>query len=69
MKNRLLLKYLIETLRMEHEIELRDEENYRLFNCSSNSQALEPYFNREVIQWFVSENCKVVILTGETEWI
>ena len=35
-----VLKDLIELLRMEHEIELRDEDNNRLFNCSSWSQAL-----------------------------
>lgn len=62
---KVILKHLIEKLRMEHEIELRNEDNYRLFNCSSNSQALEPYFNREVVEWFTGENRKVVILIGE----
>lgn len=69
MKNRLLLKDLIETLRFEHEIEIRDENGYRLFNCPSTSQVLEPYFNRKVIDWFVYiENFrKVVISIGEEE--
>ena len=62
-----VLKDLIELLRFEHEIEIRDEDNYRLFNCPSNSQVLEPYFNREVVEWFTSENRKVVILIGEEE--
>ena len=65
MENRLLLKDLIELLRMEHEIEIRDAEGYRLFNCSSNSQALEPYFNRKVVEWFAIDNCNVVISIGE----
>lgn len=67
MENRLLLKHLIDTLEMEHEIELRVEENCRLFNCSSWSQALEPYYNREVVVWFAIDDCKVVILIGEEE--
>ena len=62
-----VLKDLIELLRMEHEIEIRNEENYRLFDCPSNSQVLEPYFNREVVEWFAVEFCKVVILIGELE--
>lgn len=62
-----ILKDLIELLRMEHEIEIRDAEGYRLFNCSSNSQTLEHYLNREVIEWFASENSKVVISIGEEE--
>ena len=66
MKNRLLLKHLIKTLRMSHEIEIRDKDNYRLFNCSSSSLALKPYFNRKVVEWFVYDN-KAVILIGETE--
>lgn len=60
-----VLKDLIELLRFEHEIEIRDEENYKLFNCPSYSKALEPYFDREVLEWFASENGKVVILIGE----
>lgn len=64
MENRLLLKHMIETLRMTHEIEIRDKDNCRLFNCQSNSQALEPYLNREVVEWFVYDN-KAVILIGE----
>lgn len=67
MENRLSLKCLIEKLRMTHEIELRDDQNCRLFNCQSWSQALEPYYNREVIVWFAIDNCKVVILIGEKE--
>lgn len=75
MENRLLLEHLIETLRLEHEIEIRDEDNYKLFNCSSNSRALEPYLNKEVLEWFVvgnrevlsADDIKVVILIGETE--
>ena len=63
----MLLKHLIETLRMEHEIELRSEDNQRLFNCPSYSQAIEPYYNRKVNVWFASDNLKVVILIGETE--
>ncbi len=66
-KNRLSLKHLIETLRMEHEIEIRNEDNYRLFNCPSNSQALEPYLNREVIEWFAYGSCKIVVSIGEKE--
>ena len=66
MGNKLTLKDLIELLRFEHEIEIRDEDNYKLFNCPSCSRrALEPYFNREVVEWFASKNCKVVILIGE----
>lgn len=60
-----VLKDLIELLRMEHEIEIRDKDNYRLFNCLSNSQALEPYYNKKVIEWFAIDNCKLVILIGE----
>lgn len=56
------LKDLIELLRMDHEIELRDEDNYRIFICSSNSEALKTYFNREVVEWFASENLGIVIL-------
>ena len=67
MENRLSLKNLIETLRMEHEIEIRDEHNFRLFNCSSFSEVLEPYYNRKVNAWFASDNLKLVILIGETE--
>ena len=67
MKNRLLLKQLIETLRMEHEIELRSEDNCRLLNCPSFSQVLEPYYNRKVNVWFASGNCELVILIGEEE--
>ena len=67
MENKLLLKHLIETLRMEHEIELRSEDNLRLFNCPSFSQVLEPYYNREVNVWFASGDCKVVILIGEED--
>ena len=63
----MLLKHLIETLRMHHDIELRDSEGYRLFNCSSNSQALEPYFNRKVVDWFAMGNLELVISIGETE--
>lgn len=64
MENRLLLKHLIETLRFEHEIELRNEDDCRLFNCPSLSEALEPYYNREVLVWFIYDN-KVAILIGE----
>lgn len=60
-----VLKDLIELLRMEHEIEVRDKEGYRLFNCPSNSQALEHYYDREVVEWFAIDNCKVVISIGE----
>lgn len=60
----MILKNLIETLRMEHEIEIRSEDNCRLFNCSSYSEVLEPYYNRKVNVWFASDNCKVVILIG-----
>lgn len=67
MKNRLSLKHLIDTLRMRHEIELRDEDNCRLFNCSSYSQILEPYYNREVNVWFASGDCELVILIGDEE--
>lgn len=75
MENRVLLKHLIERLRFDHEIEIRDENNYRLFNCLNNSQALEPYFNRKVIEWFVitnrevlsADDVKLVILIGEKE--
>lgn len=75
MENRITLKHLIELLRIKHEIEIRDKDNYRLFNCLSNSQALEPYFDREVVEWFVignrevlsSDDVKVVILLGEQE--
>ena len=65
-KNRLLLKHMIETLRMTHEIAIRDKDNYSLFNCQSNSKVLEHYLNREVIEWFVYDN-KPVILIGDTE--
>ena len=65
MKNRLLLKYLIKTLRFEHEIEIRNKNNFRLFNCPSTSQVLESYFNREVVEWFAIDNCNVVISIGE----
>lgn len=66
MENGITLKQLIESLRMEHEIELRNKDNYGLFNCSSNSQALEPYFNEKVDgKWFAFDNCKIVILIGE----
>lgn len=63
------LKDLIELLRMEHEIEIRSEDNYRLFNCPSNSQVLEPYFDRKVIEWFafIGEERKVCISIGEEE--
>ena len=67
MENRLSLKDLIELLRMEHEIELRSEDNCRLFNCPSFSQVLEPYYNRKVNVWFASDNLKVVILIGEED--
>ena len=60
-----VLKDLIELLRMVHEIEIRDKDNYRLFSCSSDSQVLEPYFDREVVEWFVGESYKVVISIGE----
>lgn len=62
-----VLKDLIKLLRMEHEIEIRDAEGYRLFNCSSNSQALECYFDREVVEWFASGNCNIVISIGDKE--
>ena len=52
---------------MSHEIEIRDEDNYRLFNCSSSSPALEPYLDREVIQWFAYDNRKIVVLIGEED--
>ena len=67
MKNKLLLKHLIETLRIDHWIEIRGEDNYELFNCRSNSQALEPYLDREVIQWFAYDNRKIVVLIGEED--
>ena len=62
-----VLKDLIELLRMEHEIEIRDAEGNRLFGCSSNSQALKPYYDREVIEWFafVGLESKVCITIGE----
>ncbi len=66
MKNKLLLKYMIKTLRMSQEIEIRDKDNSRLFNCSSSSPALESYFNRKVVEWFVYDN-KAVILIGEEQ--
>lgn len=64
-----VLKDLIELLRMEHEIEIRDAEGYRLFECSSSSPTLEPYLDRKVIEWFVfmCEYRKIVILIGEEE--
>lgn len=66
-ENRLSLKHLIEVLRMEHEIELRTEDNYELFVCRSNSQALEPYLNKKVIEWFAYGDCRLVVLIGETD--
>ena len=68
MENRITLKELVESLRWEHEIELRNRDNYGLFNCSSNSQALEPYFNEKVDgKWFAIDNRKIVILIGGEE--
>ena len=67
MENRVLLKHLIETLRIEHEIEIRDKDNYRLFNCLSNSQVLEPYLDWEVVQWFAYNNRKAVVLIRDED--
>ena len=59
----LLLSQLIETLRFEHEIEVRDEDGYRMFDCSSKAGVLEFYSERVVIDWFVSSNIehKIVV--------
>lgn len=65
MKNRITLKHLIELLRMEQEIQIRNKDNYRLFDCSNKSQALEPYLNREVVNWFVYQNGRIVISIEE----
>ena len=67
MENKLLLKQLIETLRIEHNIELQTRDNDMSLYCVSDSQELEPYFNRKVVDWVASGNCELVILIGETE--
>lgn len=64
MENRITLKQLVKSLRMSHEIEIRDKNNCRLFNCSSSSPALKHYFDREVVEWLAYDN-KAVILIGE----
>lgn len=67
MENKLLLKHLLETLRIEHNIELQTRDNDMSLYCVSDSQELELYFNRQVVDWVASGNCELVILIGETE--
>lgn len=66
MKNSLLLKPFIETLRTDHEIELRDEYGCRILNCPSGSSVLEYFSNREIVEWYASGTYQVVILMGAT---
>lgn len=65
MENKLLLKQLIETLRIEHNIELQTRDDYISLYCVSDSQELEPYFNRKVVDWLACGNCDLIILIGE----
>lgn len=44
---------MISTLRTPNErVEIRDKENYEILTCRTDSKALEPYLDCEIINWF-----------------
>ena len=43
---------LIKTLKFEHFVEIRDENNIALMECKSDSKALKHYEDCEIVMWF-----------------
>lgn len=50
---RMKVKEMVNTLRITSEIEFRNSENYTICKAKSDSEGVNPYLEREVIEWFV----------------
>lgn len=46
------LNDMIKFLRKTCDIEIRDHDNYRICETSSDSKGVIPYLNYEIIEWF-----------------
>jgi len=46
------VKDLITHLRMKQRMEVRDEQEYELFTCDTDSAVMFDYWDREVVEWF-----------------
>lgn len=44
---------MLNALRIQANVEVRDEENVELFTCNTQSEVLRNYLNWEVVEWFV----------------
>ncbi len=68
----MILKEMIDTLRMPQRMQIRDEEGWEICTCNTNSEGALPYMNCVVTQWFsnyhVPENkADFVVYVKETE--
>lgn len=43
---------MIRLLRISNRVEIRDRNNWELFRCKSDSDALKPYYDKKVLEWF-----------------
>lgn len=48
----MILKEMIDTLRMPQRMQIRDEEGWEICTCNTNSEGVLPYMNCVVAQWF-----------------
>ena len=44
---------MLETLRTEGVVEIRDQDNIGVCVCNTDSKGVEPYTDLEVVEWFV----------------
>ena len=47
------LKDLLDTLRTEGRVEIRDQDNNSVCVCETDSKGVEPYRELKVVEWFV----------------
>ena len=46
------LNDMVEKLRKTVVVEIRDQDNYNICTCHTNSKGIGPYLGKEVIEWF-----------------
>ena len=52
----MIFKEMVELLRINCGVEIRDESNCNVCFCESNSRGIEPYLDKEVVEWFVASS-------------
>lgn len=46
------LSDVLNNLRIDCTIEIRDKDNMEICTCDTNSKGVDPYINCEVVEWF-----------------